>query len=103
MSKQITVRNPWFHKDGPYSRPAYELTGKPVFQHRGVDVYKRTQSFMYVLGDTAIDERVGFKKETATQIIDALLDGEDAAADAVVAHLRANGFKGYSYSEALTA
>ena len=62
---RVTVRNPWFRKDGPYSRPMYELEGKPVFEYRGVSVYKRSMGWLYVLGDTAITERAGFRKEAA--------------------------------------
>lgn len=96
---KTTVKNPWFRKDGPYSRPMYELEGVPVFQYRGVDVYRRTQSWMYVLGDTAITERAGFNKAAAPAIIDEILDGLTPSGDAVVAHLRANGHKALTYDQ----
>lgn len=98
MSK-ISVKNPWFRKDGPYSRPMYELDGAPVFEYRGVSVYKRSQGWLYVLGDTAITERAGFSKELAPEIIDEMLDGLTPASDNVVLHLRRNGHKALSYDE----
>ena len=96
---KTTVKNPWFRKDGPYSRPMYELDGAPIFEHRGVSVYKHSRSWLYVLGDCAITERAGFNKDNAPGIIDALLDGRDCSSDGVTAHLRANGHKGLSYAE----
>jgi len=96
---KTTVKNPWFRKDSPYSVREYQLDGAPIFEHRSVTVYKRTQSWMYVLGDTAITERSGFTKANAPGIIDALLDGRDCSSDGVIAHLRANGHKGLSYDE----
>ena len=97
-----TIRNPWFRKDGPYSHQTYDLDGAPVFTYRGVAVYRRIQSFMYVLGDTAITERRGFNKADAPKVIDEILDGLSPSNDAVVAHLRANGCKGLTHDEYLT-
>lgn len=93
------VKNPWHRKDGPYSHPAYTLEGAPVFEHRGVAVFKRWKSWMYVLGDTAITERAGFDKSRGAETIDAILDGTEPSADAVVDHLRANGHKALRYGE----
>ena len=95
----ITVKNPWFRKDGPYSAKTYELKGEPVFTYRGVSVYHPVSSWLYVLGDTAITERAGFNKDKAPSIIDSILDGEVPSSDNVVTHLRAYGFKGLSYDE----
>jgi len=80
----------------------YALEGKPVFEYRGVSVYRRTQSWLYVLGDMAITERAGFRKDAAPEIIDALLDGETSSCDTVTAHIRAHGNKGLSHGEYLT-
>ena len=96
---KTAIKNPWFRKDGPYSVREYVLDGAPIFSYRGVDVYKRSQSWMYVLGDTAITERAGFDKAKAPSLIDDLLDGHEASSDNVVSHLRANGHKGLSYDE----
>ncbi len=95
----VSIKNPWFRKDGPYSRQTYEIQGEPVFQHRGVSVYRRSQSWLYVLGDTAITERAGFNKDAGAGVIDGILDGLEPSADAVVLHLRANGHKALSYDE----
>lgn len=94
-----SFRNPWFRKDGPYSRPTYEIEGAPIFEYRGVSVFQRSQSWLYVLGDTAITERAGFRKEAAPAIIDGLLDGGEPSADEVAQHLRANGHKALTYGE----
>lgn len=94
-----SIRNPWFRKDNPYSVQTYKVEGAPVFEHRSVSVYRRSQSWLYVLGDTAITERAGFKKDAAPGIIDAILDGLEPSSDNVVSHLRANGFKALSYDE----
>lgn len=96
---KITVKNPWFRKDGPYSVREYVLDGEPIFSYRGVDVYKRAQSWMYVLGDTAITERAGFNKDAAPGIIDNILSGKEPCSDNVALHLRANGHKGRTYEE----
>ena len=98
-AERISVKNPWFRKDGPYSRPTYELDSAPIFQHRGVSVYRRSMGWLYVLGDTAITERAGFKKENAPEVIDSILDGQTPSSDLVVKHLRANGCKALSYDE----
>lgn len=95
----MNIINPWHRKDVPYSRATYEIKGAPVFEHRGVAVYKLTQSWMYVFGDTAIAERAGFNKARGQEVIDSLLDGMEPCADAVVQHLRANGHKALSYDE----
>lgn len=95
----ITVKNPWFRKDGPYSAKTYELKEEPVFTYRGVSVYLRISSWLYVLGDTALTERAGFNKEKAPETIDSILDGKEPSSDNVVTHLRANGFKGLTYDE----
>lgn len=96
---KTTFKNPWFRKDGPYSVREYVLDGAPIFSYRGVDVYKRPQSWMYVMGDTAITERAGFKKYSAPSIIDGILDGDDPCTDNVALHLRANGHKARTYGE----
>ena len=94
-----SIKNPWFRKDSPYSRSMYEIDGAPCFQYRGVSVYQRASSWLYVLGDTAITERAGFTKANAPAIIDALLDGREPSSDGVVTHLRANGHKALRYDE----
>lgn len=95
-----TIKNPWFNKSSAYSHPFYELKSNPIFEHRGVKVYKRFDgAFLYVLGDTAIAERAGFDKKRAPQTIDEILDGLKPSADNVVKHLRQHGQKGLSYSE----
>jgi len=94
-----TIKNPWFRKDGPYSRPVYELSDKPIFEHRGVTVYRRPQSWLYVLGNTAITERAGFNKDAAPDVINGILDGAIPTSDLVVQHLRANGHKALSWAE----
>ncbi len=99
---KASVKNPWFRKDGPYSRPMYEIDGAPVFQYRGVSVYRRSQSWLYVLGDTAITERAGFEKAKGAALVDEILDGQTPSADAVVLHLRRNGHKALSYDEYMT-
>lgn len=94
------IKNPWFRKDGPYSKEFYEVSGAPVFEYRGVKVYRRWEhSWLYVLGDTAITERHGFNKDRAPGIIDSMLNGLEPSADLVVSHLRANGFKGLTHDE----
>ena len=97
-----TVKNPWFAELNRTSSSTYELEGSPVFTYRGVSVYRRFSSWMYVLGDTAITERAGFNKDKAPGIIDGLLDGSEPSSDAVVSHLRANGFNGLRYGEYMT-
>ena len=97
-----TCINPWFRKDAPYSRSTYDLEGAPCFQYRGVSVYRRVSSWLYVLGDTAITERAGFSKDNAPAVIDAILDGACPVGDAVAVHIRANGHKGLTYGEYMT-
>ena len=95
-----TVTNPWFRKDGPYSSPTYSLDRDPVFEYRGVKVYKtRSGSYLYALNGSAITERAGFTKARAPEVIDEILDGGAPSSDVVVATLRASGFKGLSWSE----
>ncbi len=97
-----SIRNPWFREEYRSSRQMYELDGDPVFQYRGVSVYRRSQSWLYVLGDTAITERAGFEKAKGAALVDEILDGQTPSADAVVLHLRRNGHKALSYDEYMT-
>lgn len=93
------IKNPWHRKDSPYSSKEYHLDAPPIFEYRGVTVYKRTRSWMYVLGDTAITERGGFDKSCAPEIIDEILDGKTFSSDTVVEYLRANGHRGMTADE----
>lgn len=99
-SHKCSIKNPWFRKDGPYSKEFYEVSGDPVFEYRGVKVYRRWEhSWLYVLGDTAITERHGFTKANAPGIIDKILDGLGPSADAVCAHLLACGHKALTHDQ----
>jgi hypothetical protein len=98
-TNRVSVKNPWYRSEYQSSRQTYEIEGAPVFQYRGVSVYRLVSSWLYVLGDTAITERAGFKKEKAAGIITGILDGAEPSGHAVLQHLRANGHKGIGYDE----
>ena len=94
-----TIRNPWYLKGEPYYKRFFEYTNDPIFSYRGVDVYVNyAGSWDYVLGDTAITQRAGFKKDSASSIIDEILDGKTLVSDKVAEHIKAHGFNPLSYT-----
>lgn len=94
----ITVKNLWHNPQSSYSQPEYKLTGKPIFEHRGVQVYHRfTSSFLHVLDGVAITERAGVDK--TGKAIDDVLDGGTCCHSAIAAHLNARGFSPMSYDQ----
>ena len=103
MEQQIEIRNPWLNSKNQESKPAYTFNAKPIFEYRGVAVFKRPQGWLYVLNDMALTERAGFSKDRAPEIIDSILDGRTPVADPVAEHISAHGFKGLSYTAALPA
>jgi hypothetical protein len=85
------VRNPW-HDKTLTARPVhYTLMTAPVFEHRGMEIFKMPQGgFLYVFGDMAITHRGAWDK--TARIADDILDGRAPISDIPAAHLKANGF-----------
>ncbi len=94
------VINPW-HSPRNGGSPTYELGDKkPVFTHRGVEVYCwHAGGFLHVLGGMAVTHREGVDK--TGRAIDNLLDGKAhvTCCDRVADHLRAHGFTPTGYSD----
>jgi hypothetical protein len=100
LETPIKVINPWHTKHNIYSRPFFEYFDKPIFTYRGVNVYKNyAGSWDYVLGDTAITQRAGFRKEASPAIIDSLLDGQSPVSDIVADHIKSCGHNPLTYEQ----
>ncbi len=100
-----TARNPWYNpKTFRESHAFFTYPGKPLFAHRGVEVFYNTKGYWdYVLEGVTIAQRAGFGKDTAPAIIDGLLDGSASCCEEVATHIRAQGFTPMSYNEYLKA
>lgn len=96
QTEAVEVRNPWYNPQSSYSRRVFCYSGKCLFSHRGVSVYRNVAgSWDYVIGGCAITQRAGFDRTKAAAIIDGLLDGteERYVAQAVHDHLVSLGFR----------
>lgn len=100
-----TITNPWHNPRSAYSPVQFVYRDKPLFTHRGVEVYKNDAgSWDYVVGGMAITQRAGFNKDRAPLVIDEILDGKDTGqfhwvCDTVAAHLRKLGFTPVGYAD----
>lgn len=96
----LLIKNLWHNPQSAYSHPEYCINTKPVFRHRGVEVFRiPAGGYLHVLAGVAITHRVGVDKSGT--VIDALLDGTSDVwcCDAVAAHLRSHGFTPKAYSD----
>lgn len=96
----IITKNPWFKPQSAYSRREYRYEGKPLAEHRGVQVFKNSAgSWDWVISGMTVGQRAGFHKDRFAAAMDELLDGKWPCAQAVAEHLRFHGFGAVSHEE----
>jgi hypothetical protein len=101
MNTLITARNLWHNPRSAYSPRVFTYSGRPLFEHRSVRVFKNPAgSWDYIFADFAITQRAGFDKAKARAVIDEILDGTGLVADAVANELRKHGFTPKGYADA---
>jgi len=88
--------NPWYNPQSGSSTKTYVMKTEPVFEHRGVKVFKHPAGgFLHTFEDMAITHLIALNRTGVN--IDNILDGKMPVCDLVADHLQMHGFSPIRY------